>query len=77
MGWDQAGQTEIDGDSLGGGQSDMGCDWCDDPAVGSVERKRKIKGKKEGFLPTGQRHYFCEKHRRLANTTATNGGRGW
>lgn len=77
MGWDQAGQTEIEGDRLGGGVADVSCDWCSDPAVGNVERKKKIKGKKEGLHSTGQFHYFCETHRKIARRTATNGGRGW
>lgn len=74
MGWEQAGQTEIGGGVLGQGLEGMSCDWCEEAAVGSVERKRKRQGR---LLPCGTRHYFCETHKALAHSVATNNGQGW
>lgn len=66
-----AGQTEISGDSVGGGAAEVLCEWCDNPSTASVELKRRIKGSKIGLGPTGQFLYYCADHKRVALKTAT------
>lgn len=42
------------------------CNWCDDPAVGCIEIKHRIKGKKTGTCGTRMYNFHCERHRAVA-----------
>lgn len=45
------------------------CEWCGDPAVTAIERRRK---NGRGFSPTGQYIFACAKHEQTARQLAHN-----
>jgi len=53
-------QTTIQGDQLNPPQLDgISCEWCREPAVGSLPILCRVPGKRGARTPSGMRVYFC------------------
>lgn len=61
-------QTSISEDEPTGGRdpASMPCEWCGEPSAVCVEREKRISGKQNSFVKTGQFMYACERHRKIA-----------
>lgn len=67
-----AGQQQIGGDSVGGGDiAGMACEWCDEAATESFEMLRKVPNARRGATTgTGQFIFACDAHHELAKEIA-------